>query len=50
MRNIQKKKDKVKHLIDLEMRLMKMKQDPDTAEMIEKVRKMQIKAIDKLKD
>lgn len=29
---------------------MKMKQDPDTAEMIEKVRKMQIKAIDKLKD
>ena len=53
MRNLYTKRKKVQALIDLELHLLKQytkHQKPETKVMLDKVRKMQVEAIDRLKE
>jgi adenylosuccinate lyase len=53
MRNLYTKRKKVQALIDLELNLLRQytkHQKPETKVMLDKIRKMQVEAIDRLKE
>jgi adenylosuccinate lyase len=53
MRNLYTKRKKVQALIDLELHLLRQytkHQKPETKVMLDKIRKMQVEAIDRLKE